>query len=68
VVRRKLRELREKSDEELIDMLNKINEELFKLRKIVESGGGLEKPGKIKALRKDRARILTILRERGIKV
>jgi len=63
-----LDELREKSNEELIKILNELNEELFKIRRVIESGGAVEKPGRVKHLRKTRARILTILRERGIKI
>lgn len=61
-------ELRSKSSEELIDILNQVNSELFKLRRSIKSGGAIEKPGKIKVLKRTRARILTILRERGIKL
>ena len=65
---KKVKELREKSSEELIRMLNELDEELFKIRKVVKSGGQVEKPGRVKHVRKMRARILTILRERGIKL
>jgi len=61
-------ELRSKSNEELIDILNQVNSELFKLRKNIKSGGAIEKPGKIRVLKRTRARVLTILRERGIKL
>ena len=63
-----LDELREKSIEELIEALNEVNDELFKVMKMKKSGGAVEKPGRVKHLRKTRARILTILRERGIKL
>jgi len=65
---KRLDELREKSNDELIKILNDLNEELFKLRRIIESGGAVEKPGRVRHLRKTRARILTILRERGLKL
>jgi len=65
---KRLDELREKSNEELIKILNDLNEELFKLRRMIESGGAVEKPGRVRHLRKTRARILTILRERGLKL
>jgi len=61
-------ELRAKSNEELIDILNQVNSELFKLRRSIKSGGAIEKPGKIKVLKRTRARVLTILRERGVKL
>jgi ribosomal protein L29 len=65
---KEVQDLRGKSVEELIEILNQVNEELFKIRKTILSGGAIEKPGRIKVLKRTRARILTILRERGIKI
>ncbi len=65
---REVEELRNKSSEELIEILNQINEDLFKLKRTIKSGGAVEKPGRIKVLKRTRARILTILRERGVKL
>jgi ribosomal protein L29 len=65
---REVEELRSKDNEELINILNQVNEELFKLIKTVKSGGAVDKPGRIKVLKRTRARVLTILRERGIKL
>lgn len=66
--RKKVDELREKSTEELIKMLNSLYEEYMKYKRIIRSGGAPEKPGKIKVIRKTIARIHTILGERGIKL
>jgi len=63
-----LDELREKDNKELIKILNELNDELFKIMRMKKSGGAVEKPGRVKHLRKTRARILTILRERGVKL
>ncbi|HIQ12911.1 MAG TPA: 50S ribosomal protein L29 [Thermoprotei archaeon] len=65
---RRVQELREKSTEELVDILNELEAELFQIRKTIKSGGQVDKPGRVKHIRKMRARILTILRERGIKI
>lgn len=65
---RRVQELREKSTEELVDILNELEAELFQIRKTIQSGGQVDKPGRVKHIRKMRARILTILRERGIKI
>jgi ribosomal protein L29 len=65
---RKMEDLRGKSVDELIGILNQVNEELFKLMRTVKSGGAIEKPGKIKVLKKTRARVLTVLREKGVKL
>lgn len=61
-------ELREKSTEELVKMLNNLYEEYMKYKRIIKSGGAPEKPGKIKIVRRTIARIYTILNERGIKL
>ncbi|HIE37260.1 TPA: 50S ribosomal protein L29 [Candidatus Geothermarchaeota archaeon] len=65
---KRVQELREKSTEELVDILNELEAELFQIRKTIQSGGQVDKPGRVKHIRKMRARILTILRERGIKI
>lgn len=62
----KARELREKSNEELKEELKKLRVELFNLRFQLMTGG-LTNPHRIRSVRKDIARILTILRERELK-
>jgi len=58
----KAKDLRELSREELIAKLNELKEELFNLR-MLKSVGRLEQPHRFKQIKKDIARILTILRE-----
>lgn len=65
---REVRELREKSSEELISELDRLRAELILLRSKTVAGGGLEKTAQIRNMRRRIARILTILRERGIKL
>ncbi|MCD6312906.1 MAG: 50S ribosomal protein L29 [Thaumarchaeota archaeon] len=65
---REVRELREKSSEELISELDRLRAELILLRSRTVAGGGLEKTAQIRNMRRRIARILTILRERGIKL
>lgn len=62
----KTSELREKSNEELKQMLNEFEEEMFNMRfqKVVSS---VPNPKKHFFLRKDAARIKTILNERKVK-
>jgi|YelNatPaOPRAMG01_1025707.scaffolds.fasta_scaffold00039_60 large subunit ribosomal protein L29 len=57
-------ELRELSDEELLRKYFELTDEYFKLRirKVTET---LPNPLRLKMIRKDIARVLTILRERG---
>ncbi len=64
----KAKELREKSPEELQQLLSDLRAELIKLRAQVEAGLRPENPGRIRAIRRDIARILTILREKGVNV
>ncbi len=57
--------LREKTDEELLSLLEECNRELFNLRfqKAIDE---LNNPARIKEVKRDIARIKTILREREI--
>ena len=64
----KAKELKALPKEELEEKLLKLKEELAKERASVASGTRPEKPKKIRNLKKDIARILTILKEREVKV
>ncbi|MBS3818684.1 50S ribosomal protein L29 [bacterium] len=62
----KAREFREKSKEELINQEEELKDQLFKL-KFQHSLGQLENPMKLKNIKRDIAKIKTILKEeRGI--
>ena len=58
-------ELRNLSDEELVGKLRESKEELFNLR-FQAATGQLESHGRLRAVRKDIARIYTIMREREL--
>ncbi len=58
----KVSELRELSPEELGQRLKGIKRELFDLR-MQKAGGKLSTPHKIKQIRRDAARILTLIQE-----
>jgi large subunit ribosomal protein L29 len=58
-------ELRELSDEALVDKLREAKEELFNLR-FQQATGQLENHGRMKAVKADIARIYTIQREREL--
>src|SRR5439155_22456586 len=60
----KARDLRELPDEELFDRVESLKEELFNLR-FQFATGQLDNPMRIKQVRHDMARMLTILRERS---
>ena len=61
----KASELRELGDEELLAKLREAKEELFNLR-FQAATGQLENHGRLKAVRKDIARIYTLMREREL--
>ena len=61
----RVRELRDHNDEELIERLESSKEELFNLRFQLATGQ-LDNPMRIRDVRHDVARILTILREREL--
>jgi large subunit ribosomal protein L29 len=58
--------LRERSAEELAKNLTDLEEQLFKLR-FQKSTGQIENPIKIREVRKDIARVLTVINERRVK-
>ena len=58
-----VKELRALSDEELTNKIKESKKELFDLR-LKQSTGALEKPSRIHELRKNIARMYTILNER----
>ena len=57
--------LRERSIEELTKTLSDLEEQLFKLR-FQKSTGQIENPVKIREVRKDIARVLTVINERRV--
>ena len=58
-------EIRELTNEEITKKIDECKEELFNLR-FSQATGNLEKPSRIKELRKLVARLKTILREREL--
>jgi large subunit ribosomal protein L29 len=60
----KARDLRELPDEELFDRVESLKEELFNLR-FQFATGQLDNPMRIRQVRHDMARMLTILRQRS---
>ena len=60
----KAAELRDMDVEALQAKTQEIDDQLFRMR-IQKSMGQLEAPGKIKIVRRERARILTVLKEKA---
>lgn len=61
----KINEIRELTTEELNKKLEELKEELFNLR-FASATGNLEKPSRIREIRKTIARIKMVIREREI--
>ncbi len=59
-----LKELRSKSDQELLEELQELRTELRNLRTKIMSGGAVENSGQVRNLKRRIARMLTILNER----
>jgi large subunit ribosomal protein L29 len=63
----KISEIRELTTEELTKKIEELKEELFNLR-FANATGNLEKPSRIKEIRKTIARIKMVIRERELEV
>lgn len=61
----KAADMREQTVEELRDKEKELAEKLFALR-LQQVTGQLESPARIRAVRKDLARVLTVLGEKGV--
>ena len=64
---RKVDELRGMSTEELLERLKEVDREMFLLN-VKRLTGATEKTHLPRELKREKARILTILRERGVKI
>ena len=60
----KIKEIRKMKDEDIQKKINELKLELLKERGNVEMGGNVKNSGRIKIIRKDIARMLTIKSER----
>ncbi|MFY3741908.1 MAG: large subunit ribosomal protein L29 [Candidatus Nitrosomirales archaeon] len=68
MARMKLKDLRKMGDDELADKLSELKADLAKLKVQVAKGTLKKQAGKIRYDRRDVARVLTILNERGKKL
>ncbi len=60
----KVSDLRDKQETELMQLIDEGSKELFELRNELSMSRKVDKPHRIKELRRDRARILTVLNEK----
>ena len=63
----RMQEIRELSAEEQGRRLDELRTELSKLQTMINAGGSVENPGRVKAIRRTIARILTVMREEELK-
>jgi large subunit ribosomal protein L29 len=63
----KAKEIREFTPEERIEKLNELKSELMHERGVAAMGGSPPSPGKIRKIRMEIAKLLTIMREEGEK-
>jgi|UniRef100_A0A7C4Y682 large subunit ribosomal protein L29 len=63
----KAKELRELNEKELRAKLHELKENLFNLR-FQKSMGNISSPAEFKRVRRDIARVLTVMKEKGIKI
>jgi large subunit ribosomal protein L29 len=65
---KKAKELREQTTEELKAIYQDLSKELFQMRNQMKVTRKVEKPHLVRAKKKDRARVMTILREKEMTV
>lgn len=58
-------EIRDMDTEGRQERLQELRTELIKIKTMIRAGGSVENPGRVKALRKTIARILTVMNEEG---
>ena len=61
---KRMREIREISDEEHLKRLSELKTELVRMKTMVKAGGAIENPSRIRELRKTIARIKTVMNEK----
>ena len=59
----RMQEIREMSAEEKTRRLGELRTELTKLRTMIHAGGAVENPGRVRALRRTIAQMMTVMRE-----
>ncbi|MFW5990611.1 MAG: 50S ribosomal protein L29 [Nanoarchaeota archaeon] len=61
----KIKEIRNLSEKDLNNKLSELEDELIKLNAQAATGTQMKSPGKIRQIKKVRARVKTVLKERG---
>lgn len=64
----KASDLRELSMGELRSRLKELREELVKVKAAAATGGSMENPARIRQIKRDIARVLTVMRENELRI
>ncbi len=64
----RMSQIREMSREDQEKRLEEFKTELSKVNTMIKAGGSIENPGRVKALKKTIARVLTVMREESLKL
>jgi len=64
----RMSDIRDMASEERNDRLQELRAELSEMNTMIRAGGSIENPGRVKALKKTIARILTVEREEELNI
>jgi large subunit ribosomal protein L29 len=62
-----MKEIRDMTSEQRQQKLEELRTELSKMRTLINAGGSVENPGRVKALRKSIAQLKTVMNEEALK-
>ena len=62
-----MKEIRDMTSEQRQQKLEELGTELSKMRTLINAGGSVENPGRVRALRKSIAQLKTVMNEEAVK-
>ena len=62
-----MKEIREMTSEQRQQKLEELRTELSKMKTLINAGGSVENPGRVRALRKSIAQLRTVMNEESVK-
>jgi large subunit ribosomal protein L29 len=62
-----MKEIRDMTSEQRQQKLEELRTELSKMRTLINAGGSVENPGRVRALRKSIAQLKTVMNEEALK-
>ncbi len=63
----RMKEIRDMTSEQRQQKLEELRTELSKMRTLINAGGSVENPGRVRALRKSIAQLKTVMNEEAVK-